>query len=110
MDYSFGKYLAELRIEKSLSQRKLAKLSGLTNSTISRLEADIVNPDLMTIRKLSEALEIDSTDILVKVGLCDIREEIISINSKILSYSEEYQKRICEELDRQFCDIISKLE
>ena len=40
MENSFGKYLVHLREQKSISQRKLAELAGVTNSTISRLEAD----------------------------------------------------------------------
>ena len=59
MENSFGKYLVHLREQKSISQRKLAELAGVTNSTISRLEADLVTPDLKTLEKLANALKID---------------------------------------------------
>ena len=36
---SFGQYLVQLREQKTMSQRKLAELAGVTNSTISRIEA-----------------------------------------------------------------------
>ena len=52
MENSFGKYLVKLRNQKAISQRKLAELAGVTNSTISRLEADLVTPDLKTLETL----------------------------------------------------------
>ena len=48
---SFGQYIIQLRNKKSISQRKLAELAGVTNSTISRIEADMVKPDHATIEK-----------------------------------------------------------
>ena len=39
---SFGQYIIQLRDKKSISQRKLAELAGVTNSTISRIEADMI--------------------------------------------------------------------
>ena len=51
MENSLGKYLVKLRNQKAISQRKLAELAGVTNSTISRLEADLVTPDLKTLEK-----------------------------------------------------------
>lgn len=56
---AFGQYLTELRIAKSISQRKLAELAGVKNSTISRIEANQVSPNLSTIIKLSKALGVE---------------------------------------------------
>ena len=89
MEDSFGKYLIHLREQKSISQRKLAELAGVTNSTISRLEADLVTPDLKTLEKLANALRIDKTLLLTKCGYSEIPEEFIIIARKTGELSEE---------------------
>lgn len=60
---SFGNYLSELRKEKGFSQRELAQISGVSNSTISRLESGLVVPDLITLEKIASALEIEKVNI-----------------------------------------------
>lgn len=89
MENLFGKYLVQLRKQKSISQRKLAELAGVTNSTISRLEADLVTPDLKTLEKLAKALEIDKTLLLTKCGYSEIPEEFVIIARKTGELSEE---------------------
>ena len=89
MENSFGKYLANLREQKSISQRKLAELAGVTNSTISRLEADLVKPDLKTLEKLANALRIDKTLLLTKCGYSEIPEEFVIIARKTGELSKE---------------------
>jgi len=39
MAVNIGKYIADLRTEKGMSQRELAERSGLSNTEISRLES-----------------------------------------------------------------------
>ena len=89
MENSFGKYLVQLRNQKAISQRKLAELAGVTNSTISRLEADLVTPDLKTLEKLANALNIDKTLLLTKCGYSEIPEEFVIIARKTGELSEE---------------------
>lgn len=89
MENSFGKYLVHLREQKSISQRKLAELAGVTNSTISRLEADLVTPDLKTLEKLANALKIDKALLLTKCGYSEIPEEFVIIARKTGELSEE---------------------
>ena len=89
MENSFGKYLVHLREQKSISQRKLAELAGVTNSTISRLEADLVTPDLKTLEKLANALDIDKTLLLTKCGYSEIPEEFVIIARKTGELSAE---------------------
>lgn len=53
----FGKYLSKLRKQAGYkSQRKLAIASGVSNGSISRIEAGIQQPDPETLRLLSIAL------------------------------------------------------
>ena len=81
-DSSFGKFIIDLREKKAMSQRKLAEKAGLTNSTISRLEADSVKPDNATLDKLSKALEIDKSLLMTKCGYSEIPEEFVVIARK----------------------------
>lgn len=84
--------LVLLREEKGISQRKLADLAGITNSTISRIEAGIVKPDLVTLEKLAKALGVEKDILLAKCGYSEIPEEFILIARKTGELSEE--KRI----------------
>ena len=94
MKNSFGKYLVHLREQKSISQRKLAELAGVTNSTISRLEADLVTPDLKTLEKLANALKIDKALLLTKCGYSEIPEEFVIIVRKSGELSAEKRAEV----------------
>lgn len=78
----FGQYLTLLREKQSLSQRKLAEMAGVTNSTISRLEADAVKPDPVTLEKLAMAFGVDKALLLTKCGYSEIPEEFVLIARK----------------------------
>lgn len=87
--FSFGQYLVQLREQKSMSQRKLAETARVTNSTISRIEADAVKPDPATLEKLATALEVDKSLLLTKCGYSEIPEEFVIIARKTGELSEE---------------------
>lgn len=55
----FGKVLKKLRISKKLSLRKLAAAADIDFMMIDDYERGRVNPTLITIRRLAEALEVD---------------------------------------------------
>ena len=76
---SFGEYIITLRKEKNLSQRQLARITGIANSTISRIEADLVKPDPMTLAKLSSALDVDKSILMIHCGYSEIPEELVMI-------------------------------
>lgn len=59
-----GKFIAELRKDKKLTQEKLGELIGVTSSTISKWERGINAPDISVLNKLSEILEITVSEIL----------------------------------------------
>jgi len=56
---SFGARLQKLRKEQSLSQEKLAELSGLHRTYISSLERGARNPTITTLYSISTALNIE---------------------------------------------------
>ncbi|MBR6403959.1 MAG: response regulator [Eubacterium sp.] len=59
MDSTFAKILKDLRHEKGLSQQQLAQLLSFDRSSIANWENGRRIPDIDTIRKISECLEID---------------------------------------------------
>ena len=92
---TFGQYLARLREEKKMSQRKLAEAAGLINSTISRIEADSVRPDPITIEKIAAALKVDKTLLFVKCGYNnEIPEDFVVIARKTGELTEEKRREI----------------
>lgn len=64
MKKSFGKILADARKEKGLSQEQLAFESNLHRTYISQLERDIKSPSLETIKKICQALNIKTGDLI----------------------------------------------
>jgi len=59
---NFGEYLMYLR--GRISQRDLAKLAGISNATISRIENGLVSPDIATLGKIATALDISRKTLL----------------------------------------------
>ncbi len=56
-----GNRLRELRQERGLSMRSLARLSGLSTNALSMIERGKTSPSVSTLYKLSEALEVPIT-------------------------------------------------
>jgi transcriptional regulator with XRE-family HTH domain len=56
-----GSRLRELRLERGLSMRSLARLSGLSTNALSMIERGKTSPSVSTLYKLSEALELPIT-------------------------------------------------
>ena len=58
----FGQSLKKIRNEKSLSQEKLASISGLHRTYISDVERGNKNISLRNIEKITKALKIKMSD------------------------------------------------
>ena len=62
---NYLKKLGDIRRKKGLTQRKLAKISGVSYNTIIKIErGGIPNPTIETVLKLSQALNIKIDDLL----------------------------------------------
>lgn len=59
------KTIRELRTEACLSQRDLAERSGVSRSTVIRIEAERVKPHGSTLRKLAKTLGVEPVVIRV---------------------------------------------
>jgi transcriptional regulator with XRE-family HTH domain len=62
----FGNRLKELRISLNCSQKELSEKTGLTLRTIQRIENNEVKPSLHSIKVISDALEITSSEFINK--------------------------------------------
>jgi transcriptional regulator with XRE-family HTH domain len=62
----FGNRLKELRISLNCSQKELFEKTGLTLRTIQRIENNEVKPSLHSIKVISDALEITSSEFINK--------------------------------------------
>lgn len=66
---SLGFYIRVLRATKELTQKQLAKLSGVSESTIVAIERDQRKPNDITLIKLNNVLTNGDQDILKKLFL-----------------------------------------
>ena len=58
-----GLNLKIARIKKSLSQKELAKLAGISPATVSKAEKGKINLRIDTIKKISKVLDIPVTEL-----------------------------------------------
>ncbi|EPC03726.1 XRE family transcriptional regulator [Litchfieldella anticariensis FP35 = DSM 16096] len=56
--FDVGARLKQLRVQRDLSQRELAKRAGVTNSTISLIEQNSVSPSVSSLKKILDALPV----------------------------------------------------
>ena len=54
-----GPRLRDLRTKRGLSQKELAELVGVTSSTISQIESNLIYPSLPALLKLAEVLSVE---------------------------------------------------
>lgn len=55
--------IKKLRLKKHLSQDKLAKLAGVSRSTIIAIEKDKYIAQPLTLQKIADALEVDLSEV-----------------------------------------------
>jgi transcriptional regulator with XRE-family HTH domain len=65
---NLGLRIKELRNKRGFSQGELAKLVGVTPSTISQVEANIIYPSLPALLKIAEVLSVDITSLFQRVA------------------------------------------
>lgn len=60
----FGRFIAETRKEKNMTQADLAEILGVTDKAISRWERGIGFPDINTLEPLANALEMTVLELM----------------------------------------------
>lgn len=87
-----GKFIADCRKEKSITQAQLASIIGVDRRTISKWENGVVNLDVSVIEKLAKTLDVTVLEILhgernkgnKPISLNDTRNRIKRFKNKIL--------------------------
>ena len=59
--------LYDLRIERELSQDKLAQKAGIDRKTVNRIENGHFSPNLSTLIRLCSALKVKTSDVLAGI-------------------------------------------
>ena len=64
MEKTFGEFFKQKRLEKKLTQKQLAKLLFVTESTISKWEKNVAHPDITLLPKVSEILGVTEHELI----------------------------------------------
>jgi transcriptional regulator with XRE-family HTH domain len=59
-----GNRLKELRIRRALTQEELAAKAGMGKNTVNRIERNLNEPHMSTLRKLAQALGVEPHELL----------------------------------------------
>ncbi len=71
-DLALADMLKQLREDREITQEQLAFEAGITASALSRIERGVNNPGWMTVRRLTEALDVTLVQ-LAKAIESDVR-------------------------------------
>ena len=88
-----GKFIAELRKEKNLTQEELAELLGVSSKSVSRWENGKNLPDAALYQPLCQALGVNLTELLSgeRIGAEELTEKA---EEKVLSVLEFAKQKI----------------
>ena len=64
MENTFGGFLRKMRLEKNLTQKELAHLLFVSESTVSKWEKNVARPDITLLPKLSEILGVTEHELI----------------------------------------------
>ena len=81
----FDERLKELRTGLNISQKELSEKTGLTLRTIQRIENNEVKPSLYSVKAISDALELASSDLL---NTSDTKPYEFNVNLKITDMNQ----------------------
>lgn len=59
-----GHRLKDLRIQRALTQEELAEKAGIGKNTVNRMERNLTEPHMSTVRKLADALGVDPAELV----------------------------------------------
>ena len=85
---SFGERLRELRISENLTQEQLAKKVKLSKANISKYEADLVEPNIDTLKLLSIIFNVSTDYLLEKTNI-----KRVGSSNKLTNIQADYYNR-----------------
>lgn len=107
---SLGAHIEQLREKRGLSQRGLALKTGLSNSTINRIEKDEVHPDPTSLVKIAKALEADVNELMLLGGYSTMPEQFVVMARKTGDLSDDAKQKVYDALNSTIDDVLAKLE
>ena len=90
-----GRYIAELRKQKNLTQAELADRIHVSDKAISRWETGRGFPDINNLEALSEALDISVAELLKGESISEsiTKEELMVVSTESISFTKDLLKR-----------------
>jgi transcriptional regulator with XRE-family HTH domain/KaiC/GvpD/RAD55 family RecA-like ATPase len=80
--FDLGIRLKKYRTKRGLSQTELANLVGVTPSTISQVESDLIYPSLPALLKIAEVLDVDINSFFQESG--DVKNRVVFTSGESL--------------------------
>ncbi len=106
---TLGRYIAQKRQAKGLSQRELARDIQVSNSTISRIEKDDgIYPDNATLKAIAQRLNLDYNYLLALNKAIDDEPEIRLIQIADKKMNDAQKKKMLNILKASFDDLFKK--
>jgi transcriptional regulator with XRE-family HTH domain len=92
-----GEFIREQRNLGQLSLRKLAEQAGVSNPYLSQIERGLRKPSAEILRQIARALQISSSELYVRAGILDEREDQPDVDGAIRAdrhLTEEQKKTL----------------
>ena len=83
-----GLRLKELRVKRGLSQTELAKLVGVTPSTISQIESNLIYPSVPALLKMAEILSIEVSSFFQNTGRSRIKNVFTASDASTVKFND----------------------
>jgi len=87
-----GQRLKTLRQGRKLSMRELAASSGVSPSLISKIEAGMVSPTVMSLQKLLDAVNVDLYEFFLDKRADDPSEQIVFRKAAMVSMEDDERR------------------
>ena len=103
LKHNFGGTVKSIRNSKNITQKKLSELTGMQYTYISKIERNTVKPNIETIIKIKNALNVSANEILGEADTSNqgILRSLFEQAQKLNRIDQEYIKRTIELLSTQ---------
>lgn len=106
MNKRTGKKIREARIQKDITQKKLANLCGMYDSQIRKYESGKVEPKIETLQKIADALEVSLSFFLDEDYVTALKKGNDEANSLLLKNFYEAAELDNEERELAFKNLL----
>ncbi len=112
--YDFGLTLREIRKKKLMTQKRLAELIGVTETVISKYEANISYPPFESLRALSAVLgvsldELCGTEAMERISVYNITKEQQQLVRDLVDEFRKSNERLNKKLTAEQYELIGKI-